>query len=113
MKLLLPAIFLLVLGIGNLWVGYFKERQYELVYEELRKLESSTSSSTPINTPETNQNIAERHARRKREVEERQGFYSLVSFGGKAICSLSLLLFTAAIASQLIGTAPSKETRKT
>lgn len=98
MKFLLPASFLLVLGIGNLLVGFYKEQQYVQVYDELMRMEPTGVAQNSVGNLRAAQDIADRHLQRKREVTERYDFYRLVTFGGKAFCSLSLVLFTLAAA---------------
>lgn len=95
-QFLLPASFLLVLGLGNLMVGFYKEQQYVQVYDELMRLDPSAAVQPTVGSLRAAQDIADRHLQRKREVTERYDFYRLVTFGGKAFCTLSLLLFTVA-----------------
>ncbi len=100
MRLLLPAFFLLVLGLGNIAVGSFKEEQYREVYEELiatnpSRIDSSNSALGRIRNANNTDDI---QLRRRQEATERRNLYLLVAFGGKILVTLSLgLLFVSCI----------------
>ena len=102
MKFLLPAIFLLVLGAGNVIVGDYKEYQYQQVYQELKELQPTTNIGSTLgriqSVPQTN----DRHQRRQVEANERRNLYRLVAFGGKVFISLSILLFTMSLISRYV-----------
>ena len=94
-KLLLPAIFLLVLGIGNLLVGYYKEWQYSQVYQELIELEPTQTKlkSGSLDRIQTTKTSKDRRKQHQLEAYERLNLYKLVSFGGKVFIGVSLLMF--------------------
>lgn len=101
-KSLVPAIFLFLLGMGNITVGVLKERQYREVYEELAVLQTapnpiSASSLGRIRAAVPNR---DRHLERQGEATERRNFYSLVIFGGKVFIVASLPLFVFAALTQ-------------
>ena len=97
MKFLLPALFLFVLGVGNIVVGYYKEWQYKQVYDELTELEPSPVLSSTLSRLQTTKQTSDRHLQRQLEANERLNLYRLVSFGGKSFIAVSLVLFALAL----------------
>ncbi len=96
MKFFLPAVFLLVLGLGNITVGYYKEWQYRQVYEELNELEPNSKMSSALGRIQAVPQTKDRREQRQLEATERRNLYQMVGFGGKALVFVSLLLFSAA-----------------
>ena len=91
-KFLLPALFLFVLGLGNILVGQYKEWQYTQVYEELSVQEPAPKLPSVIGRIQAVPQAQDRHLRRQIEATERRNLYRLVAFGGKTFMSLSLVL---------------------
>ena len=85
MKYVLPGLFLLALGLGNLSVGHFKRLQYEEVLQELSTLELSPKldNSSPLARIQVAHTTATRVYQRKAKARARRDFYELVLFGGK------------------------------
>lgn len=99
MKLLLPAVFLLILGLGNIGVGIQKRDQYQEVIEELTELrptEALTPTSPLIKFQQELQS-ADRNTQYRKQAEDRKEFYSLIAYGGFLILLLSALLFVGAL----------------
>lgn len=92
-KLLMPGIFLFVLGLGNIIVGHFKSLEYERV---LTELEPTTPPRALANVPPMRRMQMERERatrldERRRKAQGRLDFYELVTFGGKSFVGLSAL----------------------
>lgn len=104
-KLLLPALFLFVLGVGNISVGLYKEWQYRQVYEELTILESSPEfgSASGLNRLQNYQETRDRYQQGQIEARDRLQFYRLVAFGGKALIGISIILLAAALLFHIAG----------
>lgn len=93
-KFALPAIFLLLLGLGNIGVGLYKADQYSLVLSELQEKDPSPLLS--VNPASRTAQLARQSSRNYQEQQKAQAkidFYRLVSFGGKVFLGLSLFLF--------------------
>jgi hypothetical protein len=93
-KLLLPGIFLFILGIGNVIVGHYKSQEYERVLSELAP---SVPPRAILNVPPMQRMQMERERatrldERRSKAQARRDFYQLVSFGGKGFMGLSALL---------------------
>lgn len=110
-RFFLPALFLFVLGAGNIVVGTYKEWQYTQVYDELSLLEASAESGIvsgldrlrDVRTGQDN-SPQNQYAQSQREARTRLQFYRLVAFGGKSFIALGVLLLAAALAFHLSGT---------
>lgn len=102
MKFLLPALFLFVLGVGNVWVGQYKEWQYKQVYDELSELQPASNINSTLGRIQSVPQTKDRHRRRQMEANERRNLYRLVAFGGKAFISLSLMLFALSAAARYL-----------
>ncbi len=98
MKLLLPGVFLLVLGIGNVSVGAMKQNQYQGVLKELavRAPETQLINASPLRRIQLAKLTATRNYERIKHARSREDFYAIVVLGGKAFISISLLLFFSA-----------------
>lgn len=94
---ILPGIFLLILGIGNLIVGHFKGSQYEKVLLELSVEKSGTAllnNASPMRRIQYEKTTTNRLDERQNKARARKDFYILVSLGGKLFVGLALLLFS-------------------
>lgn len=98
MKFFLPGIFALVLGLGNVGVGYFKGEQYKKVEEELTDIRPTKGliNASPLQRIQVTQNAADRLYQRQRQAQGRRDFYRLVMFGGKIISAFALILLSIA-----------------
>ncbi len=94
-KFLIPAIFLFVLGIGNIAVGSLKQAQFVQAYNELAELEPMEKGieSSALNRIQNIKQTKERHIERKLQAKERKYFYGLVAYGGKVFVGVSLVFF--------------------
>lgn len=103
-RLLVPALFLLVLGAGNILVGTFKVRQYDEVYSELATLEPAAEPlpGSALMRIHTMRRVTDRLERRRYEVEDRRNLYLLVVFGGKIFIALSTVLLLVAAIGQVL-----------
>jgi hypothetical protein len=88
----LPGCFLLLLGLGNVLVGEMKVEQFQQVLNEFESTEMFREelASTPLMRLEKKRHS---NVEKKRHFEERRNFYRIVSFGGKSVIGLSLILF--------------------
>lgn len=96
-KLFLPGIFLLVLGLGNIIVGEFKTSQYQDVRKELlttieHKSPKVLENVSPLRRIQLANQAQERGTQKLKTTEQRVAFYSLVSAGGAIFVLTSLLL---------------------
>lgn len=95
-QFVLPGIFLLILGLGNIGVGTFKEEQYDEVLAELSEPSQSQSiEMTPLKRIQSSEQIAVRAYQRKKAALGRRDFYRLVAFGGRGMVVISLVLLLA------------------
>lgn len=94
-KFLIPAIFLFVLGIGNIAVGSIKQAQFIQAYNELAELApiDQEIESSALNRIQSIKQTKERHIEKKLEAKERNHFYGLVAYGGKVFVGISLIFF--------------------
>ena len=104
-KLLLPALFLFVLGLGNISVGTYKEWQYRQVYEELTVLEASPEfgAALGLNRLQNFQENNDRYLQGQVEARDRRQFYRLVAFGGKVLIGVSIIFLATALLFQVSG----------
>lgn len=99
-KLFLPAIFLLVLGLGNIAVGSFKQQQYEDVLKELRLGPSDIAlvNVSPMRRIQMNRHSEDRNVDRLKQAQVRRDLYHLVILGGTSMVAVgSMLLLATAI----------------
>jgi hypothetical protein len=94
MKLILPGLFLFVLGIGNIGVGTFKGLQYQQVLQELTELEPTPGleNASTLRRVQLAEEVASRHYERLSMARGRRDFYDLVEYGGKVFVGVSLVL---------------------
>jgi hypothetical protein len=89
------AVFLIVLGIGNIIFGYTRVQVYTHVYTELETL--SKNYQTEIDSPLIMNSAESKIDQEKlesgiRHAKARLDFYKLVEMGGKSLLVLSALL---------------------
>ncbi len=94
-KLILPGLFLLTLGAGNVGVGSFKSAEYQQVLEDLSVLDSSAvlQNASPMRRIQVAKVSADRLSARLTKAQHRRDFYNLVTFGGKCFIGLGLIFF--------------------
>lgn len=97
MKLLLPGVFLFVLGFGNIFVGSFKGRQYEQILEQLKVIEPSSSfvDSSPLKRMQESQRALSRLSNQIDKAKARIEFYQFINLGGTIMTLLSFVLIGA------------------
>lgn len=99
MKFIVPGLFLLVLGIGNISVGTFKGDQYEQVLAELSAQESTlgAANASPLRRIQLATQAASRLYQRQERAQAKLDFYNLVATGGKVFAALSLVFLFAGL----------------
>lgn len=96
MQLLLPGLFLLILGAGNIAVGLYKSNQYKLVLDELSADSTPVLvNASPLRRIQLAEQTASRLYQRKNKARARLDFYELITFGGQVFVALSLIFLTA------------------
>jgi len=93
--LILPGLFLFILGLGNIGVGEYKAKQYYQVLAELEltaPLSNSLVNSSPMRRIKLAEQSAIRLYQRQKEAKNKIAFYSLVSFGGKSFMLIGMIL---------------------
>lgn len=98
-KLFLPGIFLLVLGIGNITVGVLKQNQYKRVIEEIAAEQPALEldRASPIQKIQLAKEIADRTYQRSHLANSRVEFYQLVAIGGKIMLAISVVILLLAL----------------
>ena len=92
-KFILPGIFLLILGAGNIYIGSSKVSEYQTVLIELEKQQPSNFKNTsPLKRLRLAEQSANRIYQRLGEAKDRISFYKLVVFGGKCFFVLGAIL---------------------
>ncbi len=92
-KFILPGLFLLVLGAGNIYIGSSKVSEYQNVLIELEKQQPSNFKNTsPLKRLRLAEQSADRIYQRLGEAKNRISFYQLVVFGGKCFFILGIIL---------------------
>lgn len=94
-QFLMPGLMLLIIGIGNSSVGYYKQDQYEVVIAELAELPSTPGlvHASPLQRIQLAKVTADRRYERLNIARGRRDFYRLVNFGGQVFIGVSLVLF--------------------
>ena len=97
LRLLVPGIFLLLLGVGNLSVGVFKGQEYQSVLDELSSIQPSPGmeNTSPLRRIRLAKKAADRRYERLDKARARRDFYHLVLFGGKVFVGISVILLFA------------------
>ena len=98
-KFLLPGLFLLLLGFGNLVIGTQKQAEYEVVLTEIALEDpASDSAFTPLKRIQGVEQLTEKNYQRRKTAASRRDYYRFVAYGGKVMLGISLLLlFTAVV----------------
>ena len=94
---ILPAVFLLIMGIGNLSIGVYKRSQYESTIRDLSLEKPKTKlldNASPLRRIEYEKTTANRLNKRQARAKGRRDFYRLVSFGGIFFIALSFIFFS-------------------
>ena len=102
----LPGLFLFLLGLGNVWVGGVKEREYTAVLQELEALaaaqpETKLLHASPLKRVQIALNSAERTYHRREKVLARLNFYEMVIYGGRFFVLVGALFILAAITTRI------------
>jgi hypothetical protein len=99
MKFVVPGIFLLILGIGNISVGTFKGDQYEQVLADLSAQEPTigAADASPLRRIQLATQAASRLYQRQEKAQAKLDFYNLVATGGQVFVALSLIFFAAGL----------------
>lgn len=102
-RCILPAIFLITLGAGNLGVGLYKEDQYQQVVDDLSKetVIQHLDNASPLTRIRLGEEKARRLDQRRKQALARVDFYRMVVFGGKIFIALSLPFFVYAALERL------------
>ena len=102
--LLIPGIFMAVLGLGNVLLGSFKYEQYQdTLIQNRQELESYPNSSdnveslSPLQRLRSTTKQSTRIMDLVRKAEARRDLYSLVIYGGKVFLLISALLLGGAV----------------
>ncbi len=92
--LLVPGLFLLVIGAGNFCVGTYKLSQYKEVLRELSDIKPSPALKhlSPLRRVQLANDGAYRLQQRRKQAIARRDLYRLVKFGGKIFIALGLPL---------------------
>ncbi len=103
MHLLLPGIFLFLLGLGNIGVGIYKSNQYERVIVELSELpEDQTAAillqATPLKRIQLAQKKQARVIHLQKKARAKKDFYHFFVIGGIVFMLLSFIMFYLSIA---------------
>lgn len=91
----IPGVFLLVIGLGNYVVGYYKEQQYSRIIDELsvQQPRENFSMLSPLSRLEMEKSVSLRLTQRTEKANSRRELYHLFSIGGLAWVLCSILLF--------------------
>lgn len=102
--LLIPGIFMAVLGLGNILLGTYKYEQYQdTLTENRQELESipnlpeDTKELSPLQRLRSTDKQSSRTLALISKAEARRDLYSLVIYGGKVFLLISTLLLGGAI----------------
>ncbi len=102
--LMIPGIFMAVLGFGNVLLGTFKYQQYQevliedkLEYNQEQTLTNEYERLSPLQRLKTTDKKVSRDIAILKKAEARRDLYSLVIYGGKVFLLISALLLIAAI----------------
>ena len=102
--LLIPGIFMAVLGLGNILLGSFKYEQYQDTLAENRhelgnypSLTDDIKELSPLQRLRSTDKQSSRILAHVRKAEARRDLYSLVIYGGKVFLLISALLLGGAV----------------
>ena len=105
MTFLLPGLFLLLLGAGNIVVGNYKAEQYKQVVANLGspELPPVLQKASPLRRIRIAKLTESRTYQRRKTAVARLDFYLLVTFGGQVFASLSLPFLLVGLAIRILG----------
>ena len=94
-KFFVPAVFLLLLGLGNMYVGNDRQLAHQEILDELEATEAlpDVATTSPLIRMQILQLSQEKLVHRQKTAESRVAFYRLVTIGGRALCLLSGVFF--------------------
>lgn len=99
--LLIPGIFMAVLGSGNIILGTLKHEQYKATFlennKELNNTNTSEISFSPLQRLKNTHHSSDRIHTLVRKAQARMNLYSLVIYGGKVFFLISLFLLGGAL----------------
>ena len=109
-KLLVPGLFLLILGLGNLFVGLYKAAEYRAVLADLNPTAANEApvlvNVSPLRRIQMAKVAETRSYQRRNKAQGRYDFYRLVVFGGQAFISVSVMLLLGSATLRYIETEP-------
>lgn len=92
-RLLIPGLFLLILGLGNIAVGELKYSQYKEVIKELKNSTYTEGNemlkASPLRRLQLEQERANRTDERLQKSKARASLYFLVRSGGQIFLAIS------------------------
>lgn len=93
--LILPGIFMLLLGVGNLIVGELKLGQYDQTMAELQALRPTPGPEIDgvLADSPVGERSSDRVLQRIQELKQRRDFYRVVSLGGQLFMLMSVIMF--------------------
>lgn len=93
-KFLLPGLFLLILGLGNIAVGEYRSQQYDGVVMDLSVLEATAEASfiSPLKRIQQSKETPDRLYQRQKSARAKRDLYEIVIFGGQIILGMSIVL---------------------
>ena len=102
LKLLIPALFLIVLGVGNMLVGHFKLQQYDQLLSELdaQEIEEEQKDLSPLQRLKYASDSSPKLLALRQKAEARRDLYQLVSYSGKIFLAFSMLFLVALLISR-------------
>ncbi len=97
LKFLIPALFLIALGVGNMLVGHFKLQQYNELLTKLdsQDIEEEPKDLSPLQRLKYASDSSPKLLALRQKAEARRDLYQLVSYSGKIFLALSLLFLVA------------------
>lgn len=99
-QILVPAVLLILLGMGNIGVGLYKVRQYDVVVRELEDVPSVPEElrASPLMRVQIAKYATDKGYLRQQRAQTRRDYYRLVVIGGRVFLAIGLVLFAAAAA---------------
>lgn len=97
-RFVIPCIFLLALGVGNVTVGTFKYEQYDEIVKELEsrpKTQYSDLNISPLLRLKSTIDSPPRLLAQEKKAQARRDFYQVVQFGGRVFLALGGIYFLA------------------
>ena len=102
-KIIVPGIFLLLLGVGNIYVGIERGTLAQAALSELSGLEPLPKlvSSSPLMRLQLKELSTEKLYQKRKAALSRITFYRLVELGGRVFVMLSLICLLAGVSARL------------